>query len=171
MADSNGSQVPAWAWLMTGVVTGLFLAFLFYLAGINVPEEDAAKPEPAASGSGKKAPKFDFYTVLPDVESMSDKAPKSDTRTRTQKKSPAPEDYARQQVIQTGSFQNVQDADRRRAELLLLGLDVKTQKVEISPGQIFHRVQVGPFTNPTALEKARETLNQNNIEHIVLTLK
>lgn len=166
MADSNGSQVPAWAWLMTGVITGLFLAFLYYLAGIKVPEDGAAEQEPAAA-NGKKAPKFDFYTVLPDVESMSDKAAGPGTPNKaTNTPEPTP-----RQIIQTGSFQNVQDADRRRAELLLLGLDVKTQKVEISPGQIFHRVQVGPFSDRKALEEARNTLNQNNIEHIVLTLK
>ncbi|MDX1695901.1 MAG: SPOR domain-containing protein [Ketobacteraceae bacterium] len=167
MADSHGSQLPAWAWLMTGVITGLFLAFLYYLAGIKVPEGQQAASTPApAESSGRKAPKFDFYTVLPDLESMADKAPK--TRPAEKQTDRA---ATTRHMIQTGSFQNIQDADRRRAELLLLGLDVQTQKVELSPGQIFHRVQVGPFSDPAALKKARATLNENNIEHIVLTLK
>ena len=167
MADSNGSQVPAWAWLMTGVVTGLFLAFLYYLAGVKVPENSQKAPEPTAN-SGKKAPKFVFYTVLPEVEAMEDKAAggKTGSATPTGTKGPKPK-----RIIQTGSFQNVQDADRRRAQILLLGLDVQTQKVEISPGQVFHRVQIGPFSDSQALADARKTLTENQIEHIVLTLK
>lgn len=168
MGDTNQSQLPAWAWLITGVITGLFLAFLYYLAGIKVPED--SKPQPAASsGEVRKAPKFDFYTVLPDVEVMN-KAPKSPSAS-TQSQATKTTPLANKHIIQTGSFQNVQDADRRRAELLLLGLNVKTEKVEVRPGQIFHRVQVGPFSDPKALADAQKTLDAHNIEHIVLTLK
>lgn len=167
MADSNSSQMPAWAWLMTGVVTGLFLAFLYYLAGIKVPQDgDAPGSSATDKTSAKNAPRFDFYTVLPDVEAMADKDAPEQTESAG---SSSP--VATRHMIQTGSFQNVQDADRRRAELLLLGLDVKTEKVEIRPGQIFHRVQVGPFSDQAALAQARNTLTEHNIEHIVLTLK
>lgn len=166
MADSNGSQVPAWAWLMTGVVAGLFLAFLYYLAGVKIPE-NSQKPAETAANDGKKAPKFDFYTVLPDVEVLEDKTPANKTSSGSATTKPP----AAKRVIQTGSFQNLQDADRRRAQLLLLGLEVQTQKVEVNSGQVFHRVQVGPFSDTASLEAARKTLTENQIEHIVLTLK
>lgn len=169
--SENSSSLPAWAWLLTGVVTGLFLAFLYYLAGVKVPNDGSSPaitdPSSAKNNSGR-APKFDFYTVLKDVEAMSnDKAAKSPSADKT----PATTAATGKQMIQTGSFQNIQDADRRRAQLLLLGLEVKTEKVEVRPGQIFHRVQVGPFSSATALQKAKQTLDENDIEHIVLTLK
>lgn len=164
MADSNSAQLPAWAWLITGVVTGLFLAFLYYLTGVEVPDQNLNSASEKTANPGK-APKFDFYTVLPDVEAMAENTNSSKSQPTTTPAEPT------QHVIQTGSFQNIQDADRRRAELLLLGLNVKTQKVEISPGQVFHRVQVGPFGNGPALEEAKKTLKEHNIEHIVLTLK
>lgn len=167
MADSNASQLPAWAWLVTGIVTGLFLAFLYYLAGVEVPQDNQAQTAKTQPAGNKTSPKFDFYTVLPDVEAMTDKSATEPSQPAASQSKQKPT----QHVIQTGSFQNVQDADRRRAELLLLGLDVKTQKVEISPGQIFHRVQVGPFADAGALAEAKKTLNEHNIEHIVLTLK
>lgn len=165
MSDTNPNQLPSWAWLLTGVVTGLFLAFLYYLAGIEVPGE-TQPPQVSSQSDSRAAPKFDFYTVLKDVESMG----KSSASNSSQPKAPTGK-LNTSYMIQTGSFQSLQDADRRRAELLLLGLDVKTERVEIKPGQIFHRVQVGPFSDANNLMDAKATLTENNIEHIVLTLK
>ncbi|MCG8313371.1 MAG: SPOR domain-containing protein [Pseudomonadales bacterium] len=172
--SENSASLPAWAWLLTGVVTGLFLAFLYYLAGVKVPSDGntAVTNDTINSdkGGSDKAPKFDFYTVLKDVEAMSESKPPKPNSAENGA-SPSLTEVAVKQVIQTGSFQNIQDADRRRAQLLLLGLEVKTEKVEVRPGQIFHRVQVGPFSNSMALKKAKQTLDENDIEHIVLTLK
>lgn len=164
MSETNQNQLPAWAWLFTGVVTGLFLAFLYYLAGVQVPSE--GQPTKPIAETRENAPKFDFYTVLPDVETMAKKVKNTAAATEATNTQ-----LNASYLIQTGSFQNAQDADRRRAELILLGLNVKTEKVEIRPGQVFHRVQVGPFSDSNALIDAKATLNENNIEHIVLTLK
>ncbi|MCG8672151.1 MAG: SPOR domain-containing protein [Pseudomonadales bacterium] len=166
MGDNNQHQLPAIAWLFTGVVTGLFLAFLYYLAGVQVPQEGADNQQAVEQAPNPNAPRFDFYTVLSDSEAMvkkSNQANSSNTSSDTK--------LSNQYMIQTGSFQNMQDADRRRAELLLLGLEVKTEKVEVRPGQVFHRVQVGPFDQSDTLQQAKTILNENRIEHIVLTLK
>ena len=53
----------------------------------------------------------------------------------------------------------------------MMGLDVKIQKVELGPGEAWHRVQVGPFQSQQTLEQAKSTLAENQIEHIVLRLK
>ena len=64
------SNIPGWVWLFTGVVTGLFLAFLYYLAGIK-PSDQQVKEIQVKTPSlptDKITPKFDFYTLLPDRE-------------------------------------------------------------------------------------------------------
>lgn len=166
MAKSD-SNLPAWVWLFTGVVTGLFLAFLYYLAGIKPTDKqmEAIEITNPLPGKGKSSSKFDFYTLLPDREVV---APVEDPKPG--KPAPAPtknEPF----IIQTGSFRSAQEADHRRAELILLGLDVKIQKVDLGSGEAWHRVQVGPFDSPAELDKAKTTLANNKIEHIVLRLK
>ncbi|RLT93056.1 SPOR domain-containing protein [Ketobacter sp.] len=168
MAKSD-STLPAWVWLFTGVVTGLFLAFLYYLAGIKPTDRQMKEIEVSAPGfpkSGKESPKFDFYTLLPDREVVAP-APEEPEPGKAAP-TPSPQDRF---LIQTGSFRSAQEADHRRAELILMGLDVKIQKVELGPGEAWHRVQVGPFETPSELEAAKTTLAENHIEHIVLRLK
>ncbi|MAR90642.1 MAG: SPOR domain-containing protein [Pseudomonadota bacterium] len=169
---SKSDAIPAWVWLFTGVVTGLFLAFLYYLAGIKPTDQElkemAVKIAPD-TGSGRAKPKFDFYTLLPDHEVV---APTPEATTPGKPGKPAPVPSPEQQyVIQTGSFRSAQEADHRRAELILMGLDVNIEKVELDPGEAWHRVQVGPFASPQALEQAKSTLAEHDIEHIVLRLK
>lgn len=162
------SQLPAWVWLFTGVITGLFLAFLYYLAGIKPSAQqmrDVEMKKPAISSDGKGTPKFDFYTLLPDKEVV------EATTARPKAAPPKPTDKPEKFLIQTGSFRSSQDADRRRAELILLGLDVKIQSVELNPGETWHRVQIGPFDNPAELESAKTALSENRVEYIVMRLK
>lgn len=167
MTKKKSQPAPPWVMLFTGVVTGLFLAFLYHLATIKptaqqVKAVDGAKP--ATRSDGKPAPKFDFYTLLPEKEVVEATTPRPKA---VPKPSAKPENF----LIQTGSFRSAQDADRRRAELILLGLDVKIQSVELNPGETWHRVQIGPFDTPAKLETAKTTLSENNVEYIVMRLK
>jgi len=66
-------------------------------------------------------------------------------------------------MLQTDSFQNAVDADRRRAELLLMGMDAQVQTVTLASGNTWHRVTVGPFTGEKALHRAQNQLAQMNI--------
>ena len=47
-------------------------------------------------------------------------------------------------ILQVGSFRSSADADKMRAELILLGLDVFIKVIE-KDGQTWHRVLVGPI--------------------------
>lgn len=84
----NGSsrrQVPGWVWLFTGVVVGLFVAFLVHLGHVQMSEGAAtvqnATPQTKAQknqdqGKAKQKgdqPKFDFYAVLPKMEVIAPK--------------------------------------------------------------------------------------------------
>lgn len=171
MAKSQ-STLPAWVWLFTGVVTGLFLAFLYYLAGIKPTDQQMKQIEvetPSLPTGSKVSPKFDFYTLLPDREVVAPSSSSNDAPTKPNTSAAPSKDQ--QFIIQTGSFRSSQEADHRRAELILMGLDVKIQKVELSPGESWHRVQIGPFDSASTLDQAKSTLAENKIEHIVLRLK
>ena len=161
------NQVPGWVWLFTGIITGLFIAFLVYLADIT-PQ---TQPEPAEQTTSKAEPEaednssdtqFDFYTLLPEREVIVPIEPEETTLQ------PREEIFY---LLQTGSFKNSADADRQRASLLLLGLEANIDKVKGNSGDIWHRVQVGPFTNRSKLAKARSTLVNKGINPLVLKRK
>lgn len=73
-------------------------------------------------------------------------------------------------LLQVGSFTQPEEADRLRAQLLLLGLQASVQKIP-REGQTWHRVQVGPFSSQEQLNTARRSMSQQQIESIVLKLR
>ena len=54
-------------------------------------------------------------------------------------------------ILQVGSFQRMEEAERVKAKLALLGLSASIQKVAVSGGDPWYRVRLGPFadTKPT----------------------
>jgi cell division protein FtsN len=165
------SQAPAWVWLFTGIVTGLFIAFLYHLAGVRTPTRPEPAKKPVTTRESKPQPKYDFYNMLPDKkvaqpESTRAKPTQADTKPDG-KSDPIPS----QTILQTGAFRTQAEADHRRAELILLGLDVKVQKVETKPGDIWHRVQLGPFESEEKLKNAKTMLADNHIEYMLVRLK
>ena len=142
------------------MATGLFLAFLYYLAGIQTPLGDAASTEISSKTSDtSNSPAFDFYNLLPDV-TISTPDAKNSLSSKTQNGQ-----TTISALLQTGAFSLPNDADRRKAELLLLGLTVNIETVDIK-GQTYHRVQVGPFDSKQALAQAKQLLSQNGIDHL-----
>lgn len=161
------SQVPGWVWLFTGIVTGIFLCFLAFLADIT-PEKQAAKTSAAAKKTTtqedpQNTTRFDFYTLLPEREVIVPEEQASSNNNQPQ-----------QEIIymlQAGSFKNADDADRLRAKLILLGLDTKVEAVSGKGNGTWHRVQVGPFKSRSKLSATRNTLIAEGIETLLLKRK
>src|SRR5690606_23720076 len=116
--------------LAVGIVIGLGIAGLAYLAGIKAPaDKPVVAAPPAVKTTGKPAtkapapaadsPDYTFYTVLPRNEVRV-----ADDSQKTTPAVVAGETY----VLQVGSFRQLADADRRRAELILMGLDTTVEK-------------------------------------------
>ena len=61
------------------------------------------------------------------------------------------------------------DADKMRAELILLGLDVSIKTVKVS-GQEHHRVIVGPFITELDRKHAQDKLAQAQIASLLLKI-
>ncbi|MED5389914.1 MAG: SPOR domain-containing protein [Pseudomonadota bacterium] len=187
-------QVPGWVWLFTGLMVGLFVAFLFHLGKTQLaqgsndkvaeqpqPEKKApAKPQPAKD-NGEEAPQFDFYAVLPKMEVIVPQN-ESDTGRRDTRK-PVEEKPASERqpdtstrsneryLLQAGSFRRNEDADRRRAELILKGFEASIQSVNLESGDSWHRVMIGPYDNLNAMHRAQDQLASNGIETLPIKMK
>jgi cell division protein FtsN len=162
---------PGWVWLVTGLAIGLGVALFVHLHHIGgIPSAaPAAAPEarPATrpaeeADEQEQAPSsgFDFYTMLPGLEVV---VPEDEIRARSEQSAvPAPPLAPGRYWIQAGSFRRQQDADRRKAELALLGLSSSIQAVTLE-GQTWHRVRIGPLPDAGQAETTRRRLAEHGI--------
>ena len=125
----------------------------------DTPEDHAAPPT-AASETALPRPSFDFYELLPQSE------PDLELPGRN-----APEPTASagrtQYVLQAGSFRDPADADRRRAELLLLGLEPAVEPTDADNGR-WYRVLLGPFDRRSDMARARSLTAQQDIDTLLM---
>ena len=186
---------PAWAWLVTGLLVGLFVAFLVYLqnqqSGEQSPQADSrnrdarsVRPQEEKEIPPPPKPRFDFYTILPEMEipvpdegeednadsgghtdSRNDETEK-DTPTRDKPKLSPGETY----VLQVGAFRQYEEADRFKARLALLGFESHIQTVEID-GTNWHRVRIGPYSDVDRVREIQQKLKQNAIDVLLLKMK
>jgi hypothetical protein len=185
----SGGGLPGWAMLTIGLIIGLFVAFLVYLDDMDQPpnaaiQSEESAPEPQAeSPDGEDesdSPRFEFYSILPELEvvvpefgrSSGDDGATPDSGDEGDTTPSLPdetEDDARY-FLQAGSFREGAQADRMKAEIALIGLDVSVQDVQIN-GEPWHRVRVGPYSSATALQAAQQRLRDNEIEFLVMREK
>lgn len=161
--SSASGQTPGWVWFIVGGVLGAFAASIYFIKHPVIetkPAKVEAKPKPQ---DNIPKPRFDFYKLLQDSETI---VPASETNTAEDK--PAAEKNTTEYILQVGSFPAAEDADKLRAQLILLNLDARIEKVEIRKGEIWHRVVVGPFDSQAGLTKARTTLVNNQYAALVL---
>lgn len=163
------SGKPAWVIFGYGLVTGSILTLavqtLDYRALLQSKDPQAEESKPEAL---KPSPKFEFYTVLPE-QNLSKPRPKSNDQQAGANSPPntAVTDYF---IVQAGSFRNEADADRRRAELILLGLDPKIDQVSNQAGR-WYRVFVGPLSERSEAERLKALTASQNIETLILSRK
>lgn len=158
--SSTEAPTPPWLWFVAGLVLGAFVASLYF---IKNPVTAAPKEEPKPKVTENKTPKprFDFYKLLQESETI---VPASET---INEEKPAQE-QSTEYILQVGSFPRAEDADKLRAQLILLNLDANIEKVEIRKGEVWHRVVVGPFNNQNELTSARSQLVKNEYNALVL---
>lgn len=153
----------------------------------------AKQPSAPAKKTEPQKPKYDFYTLLP--ESKVIVPPNAQTsnppaQTKLTAEQAAKADAARAEALlngktppplptiaqaplttafflQAGSFRKSADADKLRAQIILLG-----QNAQIEPGtvreEVWHRVLVGPFANREQLAKAQKELAASGFSNLLL---
>ena len=116
----------------------------------------AAKADPAKE---KEVRRFTFYDILPNFEMVTpDEEPASSTDSAPQAVV-EPGVY----VLQAGSFSTHADADRRRAELALHGIESHIQRVKVNDRN-YHRVLIGPTDDLDELNMLRSRLRAAQID-------
>lgn len=148
-----------------------------------------AKPKP--QGEQPPKPKYDFYTLLPESEVIlppETKEPEAPAKAVTPEQAakldeeralaalsgqvPAPPPTVAkapvtQFFLQAGSFRKQVEADKVRAQIILLGQDVRVERVTVREEPWF-RVLVGPFTTREQLNLAQKTLAGSGYKNLLL---
>ncbi len=71
-------------------------------------------------------------------------------------------------LLQAGSFRGADKAETLRARILLLGLPVRTSRVEVPGGGVWNRVFVGPYTTKAQTQDAVDRLRAEDIDPLPL---
>ena len=177
--------IPGWIWMLAGLTIGLFVALLVYIKDNSsgklaitdtvakvfqkqtdtreVKKSQTTKPaEPSASTK----PKFDFYTILPELEVA---IPEQELLNTTDK--PEKNAVTQQYMLQAGSFKKFEEADKLKARLALQGIEEAIQKVKINDTDTWHRVRIGPLNTVKSLNQTRLRLRNLGIASIVVKNK
>ena len=80
---------------------------------------------------------------------------------------PEPADKKGAYVLQAGSYRKFEDADRVRAQLALQGIESNVQRVAID-NDTWHRVRIGPISDPKELNRVRERLKEAEVDFLVV---
>ncbi len=165
---ASNSPPRVWRWYSAGLLSGVIGCLALYLVTLPPAPDDAAPQAGREAGAKAVAqtppkPRFDFYTVLPEQTIDVEVEPADVARPRSASASAGKEVY----LLQAGSFRQREDADRRRAELLLLGLEPRIEESSADNGRWF-RVFVGPFESRSNMAKARSLTAGQDIDTLLL---
>jgi cell division protein FtsN len=167
-------EFPGWLWMLFGLAIGLSVAFAVYMRDAEPTGSNAADtPQPAAVASTQdkdgeatatpdaepKKSRFTFYDLLPNfVVEIPEQRPEVAADVEP-KAVVEPGIY----VLQAGSFSTEKDADRRRAELALHGIESNIQRVKINDKN-YYRIYVGPTEDLDELNLLRSRLRVAKID-------
>lgn len=180
---TSADEYPGWAWMLFGLAIGLSVAFAIYVNGQRsdrerqpVAQEPASMTEPvreeaparqSAAAKVEEPPpsRFDFYDMLPNFEVIIPEQEKEVSTDTTARAVITPGVY----VLQVGSFTEYADADRRRAQLALQGIESAIQRVVIDD-KTYHRVRIGPIDDLEELNVLRSRLRAADIDVLRIRL-
>ncbi len=210
-------MAPAWGWTVLGIALGLGIAVLVAiklfpkLVGIDrslaTPEEleqdDTLASSQSLAGKQLKTaetksppkPKFDFYTLLPNMEEVDIKEAKIAEEEKTARlASLAPPPVATPVslthvetphqalpvdqkpdtfILQAAVFQSKQPAESLKAQLTLQGFEVKIEAYQKnSSPDTWYRVYLGPYPQESQAKLAQVSLQQTaQIDSFVIKSK
>jgi cell division protein FtsN len=178
---SKKQDYPGWLWMVFGLAIGLSVALAIYVRdrGPAAPPAAARQPaslENAIDDNGERAravepapeqkeSRFTFYDMLTNFEVV---IPEQEPDV-TADVEPRPVVTPGLYVLQAGSFTRYEDADRRRAELALQGIESTIQRVTIDDST-YHRVRIGPTDDLEELNMLRSRLRAAKIDAIRIRL-
>lgn len=179
---------PPWLSFASGLAIGLFVAFVVFLQHSKPPAAEASRPTAARTETRAAAPaaqpapespepetvaeppppkpRFDFYTILPEMEV---KVP--EWQPGNPPKGEAPQLEPGAYVLQVGSFQRFEEADRAKANLALRGISAEIQPVDLNVQGTWYRVRIGPLRDLSEVQTMRTRLTENGMDFMLLKIK
>jgi len=128
------------------------------------------RPAPVAQKAPEPAkppkPTFDFYTILPETETVL-----PDWSAKGKSPPPSKPEKGVSYILQAGSFAGYDEADQLKARLALAGMVAQIQKVTIEGKGTYHRVRLGPYESIEQLDTAARQLQKLGIKAIRLKVK
>jgi len=180
---TTGAGGRAWGSLLAGFAAGVLVTLLgmfvyatshdiSFGAGIrnlldnrSTPRQTVPEPQPRDTSSPR--PVFDFYTVLPEYETVIDEK----QYQREASKAPARKEPDIAYVLQAASYSSFKDADKLKAKLALNGLSSKIEKVTVTGKGDFFRVRLGPYSNPATMRDVDKRLRSLGIKPMHLKVR
>ncbi len=176
----------------TGLGGGL--RHMMEISRTEAETEETKAPTSTAIAQEEKTT-FDYYNVLPTIESIipddvqldkleepkpvakaeeKRQTDKTETKKTDVEKAPATKVETPEPgsfyVLQAGSFTNYKDADAMKAQLALNGLQSHVQKVAIEGQGEYFRVRLGPFVNVKKLSVTDKQLADQGIKAVRLKI-
>lgn len=161
---NTAASVNRWPTFIGGILVGVLLTIggmYIYASGIkmnlgagikNLINNRGGNTEKVVSKDIKAAidpkPVFDFYTVLPEYETVVDEK----QFIHDVKKPARPQEKDSTYILQAASYSSFKDADKLKAKLALNGLSSRIEKISVEGKGQFYRVRLGPYSS-TATKK------------------
>ena len=172
--------------MLFGLAVGLSVAAAVYMKDRRSAPVARAQPEPASlqnalddnsesiadeaalmekKAGDKEVRRFTFYDILPNFEVVTPDEEPAAIATTAPQAIVEPGLY----VLQAGSFSTHADADKRRAELGLHGIESHIQRVKVNDRD-YHRVYIGPTDDLDELNMLRSRLRAAQIDVLRIRL-
>ena len=159
-------------------------------AGEPEDTDEQADQPPETPAAPEEKPRFSFYKMLPnyhvdvsegahknqaaapaanephEVESAPTK-PRAASRASAAPERSAPARSSQAYVIQAGAFSSADDADRRKAQLALLGVTANVSSATSSSGKTIYRVQSTRVDSAGRAQELSQRLQSNGIETMI----
>ena len=156
---STQSSSMHWPTFIAGILAGVVLSaggMYIYASGMkmslgagikNLVKSRAESVDVVESKDTKQAddpkPIFDFYTVLPEYETVVDEKQFIHDVQKPAKKQEKESTY----ILQAASYSSFKDADKLKAKLALNGLTSRIEKISVDGKGQFYRVRLGPYSS------------------------
>ncbi len=178
--------IPGWLWTIVFVLSALSLMLILYLWQPWQPAQrpmDATLPPDVVTATPTRTQTetgdYQFYDLLPKqqvtpvpAEAVPKVAPAQPAKparpVSNSDASSASPASSTQYLLQINSYTSPDDADQKRAEVLLVGLSADVRQMTAADGVVWFRVVSGPYQTRAEALDAQRLLQDSGVDSLVV---